>query len=223
VGMEMIFKALYNFAISTIILDFVLVTILIKKRKIYSKCKYLFFYLLSMLTFITFLEIKRFMGFNKWNFIESFCLIQSFAHFLFLTLFILNDDIKKMKKKSVVISTIFIFFLFAFSIYLDHKYQKYYSVSLANFGLIVISIIYLKKLLKSNPEIDLKKSPTFLIAIGTFISSGISMPIFLFARHLKMVLDLNTFLLVASFAPLATIVLHSFMTYSFAILWNTKK
>jgi len=115
------------------------------------------------------------------------------------------------------------FFLFASSIYLDQKYQQYYSISLANVGLIIISIIYFKKLLNSNPDIDLKKSPTFLTAIGTFISSGISTPIFLFARHLKMVLDLNTYLLIASFAPLATIVLHSFMTYSFAILWNTKK
>ena len=141
--MEMIFKAFYYFAISTIILDFGLVIILIKKRKIYSKCKYLFFYLFSMLTFISFLEIKRFMGFYKWNFIESICLIQSFAHFLFLSLFILNEDIKKMKKKSIVVSTIFIVLLFAFSIYLDQKYQKYYSVSLANFGLIVISIILL--------------------------------------------------------------------------------
>jgi len=112
--MEMIFKALYYFAISTIILDFVLVNILIIKRKIYSKCKYLFFYLLSMLTFISFLEIKRLMGFYKWNFIESFCLIQSFAHFLFLSLFILNEDIKKMKKKSIVVSTIFIVLLFTF-------------------------------------------------------------------------------------------------------------
>jgi hypothetical protein len=176
-----------------------------------------------MFTLGSFLEIKRTLGLDNWNYIESFCLILSFAHFLFLSLFILNEDFKKMKKRLFVVSTIFIFFLFVFSIYLDQKFQQYYSVSLANFGLIIISIIYFKKLLKSNPDIDLKKSPTFLIAIGTFISSGISMPIFLFARHLKMALDLNTFLLIASIAPFATIVLHSFITYSLAILWNTKK
>jgi hypothetical protein len=221
--MEMIFKILYNFANCALLLNFVFVSIILKKRSIDSKYKYLFFYLLSMFTLGSLLEIKRTLGLDKWNYIESFCLILSFAHFLFLSMFILNEDFKKMKKRLFVGSTIFIFFLFVFSIYLDQKFQQYYSVSLANFGLIIISIIYFKKLLKSNPDIDLKKSPTFLIAIGTFISSGISMPIFLFARHLKMALDLNTFLLIASIAPFATIVLHSFITYSLAILWNTKK
>jgi len=221
--MEMIFKILYNFANVALILNFVLVSILIKKRNIDSKYKYLSIYLLSMLIFGSLLEIKRILGFNNWNFIESFCLIQSFVHFLFLSLFILNEDFKKMKKLLTMGSTIFVFFLFVFSIYLDQKFQQYYSISLANVGLIIISIIYFKKLLNSNPDIDLKKSPTFLIAIGTFISSGISTPIFLFARHLKMALDLNTFLLVASIAPFATIILHSFITYSLAILWNTKK
>ena len=176
-----------------------------------------------MLTFGSLLEIKRAFGHNNWNFIESFCLIQSFAHFILLFLFILNEEVKKMKKRLFVGSTIFIFFLFAFSIYLDQKYQQFYSITIANFGLIISSIIYFKKLLKRNPDIDLKKSPTFLIAIGTFISSGISMPIYLFARHLKMTLDLNTFLFIASIAPFATIVLHSFITYSLAILWKTKK
>lgn len=221
--MEMIFKIIYNTANGALILNFVFVSILIKKRKIDSKYKYLFIYLLSMLTFGSLLEIKRTLGLNNWNFIESFCLIQSFAHFILLFLFILNEEIKKMKKILFVGSTIFMFFLFAFSIYLDQKYQQFYSISIANFGLIIISIIYFKNLLRSNPDIDLKKSPTFLIAIGTFISSGISMPIYLFARHLRMALDLNTFLLIASIAPFATIVLHSFITYSLAILWNTKK
>jgi hypothetical protein len=223
VGMEIVFKIIYNIANGALILNFVFVSILMKKRKIDSKYKYLFIYLLSMLTFGSLLETKRTLGLNNWNFIESFCLIQSFAHFILLFLFILNEEVKKMKKKLFVCLTIFIFFLFAFSIYLDQKYQQFYSISIANFGLIVISIIYFKKLLRSNPDIDLKKSPTFLIAIGTFISSGISMPIYLFARHLKMALDLNTFLLIASIAPFATILLHSFITYSLAILWNTKK
>jgi hypothetical protein len=223
VGMEMIFTILYNFANVALVLNFVLVSILIKKRKIDSKYRFLFMYLLSMLIFGSLLEIKRTLGLNNWNFIESFCLIQSFAHFIFLSLFILNEDFKKMKKRLLVGSCIFMFFLFAFSIYLDQKYQQYYSISLANVGLIIISIIYFKKLLNSNPDIDLKKSPTFLIAIGTFISSGISTPIFLFARHLKMALDSNTFLLIASIAPFATVILHSFITYSLSILWSTKK
>lgn len=221
--MEMVFKILYNIANVALILNFVLVSILIKKRNIDSKYKYLFAYLFSMLTFGSLLEIKRTLGLNNWNFIESFCLIQSFSHFIFLCLFILNEEFKKMKKTLFLSSTVFMILLFGFSIYIDHKFQQYYSISLANFGLIIISIIYFRKLLRSNPDIDLKKSPTFLIAIGTFISSGISMPIYLFARHLKMALDLNTFLLIASIAPFATIVLHSFITYSLAILWNTKK
>ena len=116
--MEMIFTILYNFANVALILNFVLVSILIIKRKIDSKYRFLFIYLLSMLIFGSLLEIKRILGLNNWNFIESFCLIQSFAHFIFLSLFILNEEIKKMKKRLLFGSSIFMFFLFAFSIYL---------------------------------------------------------------------------------------------------------
>jgi hypothetical protein len=117
--MEMLFKIIYNIANGALILNFVFVGILIKKRKLDSKYKYLFIYLLSMLTFGSLLEIKRAFGHNNWNFIESFCLIQSFAHFILLFLFQLILDIYS-----------YYFFLYSFNFLFDLSESIYFFTSL---------------------------------------------------------------------------------------------
>jgi len=139
-------------------------------------------------------------------------------HFYFLSSFI-KQNFSDAKNRH---TTNFIFFatiilLISFLI-IDSDEYNYYTATVSNVGLICLVLVYYKNLLSGKLDITINKSATFYLNTGIFISSGFSIPIYLFGKLLESRLNSGVFYFISILAPVSSIILYLFIIKSISCL-----
>jgi hypothetical protein len=207
---ETLFFSLYWLAnISILILSF-LSTKLIFNKKRSDFLHFFYLYPLIGTIHIVCFELNRFDVFMSYpSYLTTF--IFSFFHFSFFSLLLIS--ITGGIKKNPIIFLIFLFFslIVLISIYFDTLYHKYFTPSVGNLGLTIISAYYFVNLFKEKSVINLYKDPGFYIATGLFFSSIVMIPILLFFDYFRSHFGTNIFYLISSIAPISSLLLYGFL------------
>ena len=133
--------------------------------------------------------------------------------FPFFHFFLLGTFVKKSSKKIIykkygnIIFYLFLILLF-FLFFIDQKKLQYYSAAISNFGLLVLCFIYYFSNIASKDEFLDYKSYSFATVTGIFLSSGISIPIYLFSNIFNRVDYPELFYSISIIAPITSIILY---------------
>lgn len=207
---ENLFFSLYWLSNISILILSVLSTKLICSKKRSDFLHFFYLYPLIGSIHIMCFELNRFGIFMSYSsYLTTF--IFSFFHFSFFSLLLIS--IIGGKKKNPIIFIIYVSFsiMVLISIYFDTLYHKYFTPSVVNLGLTIISGYYFINLFKEKSVINLYKDPGFYISTGIFLSSIIMIPILLFFDYFRSHFSSNIFYLISSIAPISSLLLYGFL------------
>ena len=151
------------------------------------------------------------------NYYIPFALIHQFV----LIKYIMIEIDKLLKSKFLeALFYSFIFIQFGFY-YIDYNNESFYSASFSNFSILLYSVIYFYILF--NNEISIEHIPkySFLIIVGIFISTSLIFPIMIFGKYLFETLNKAQYHLIASIAPIASLIFYLFIFKSILCLEKT--
>jgi hypothetical protein len=139
-------------------------------------------------------------------------------HFFFLSSFVIKSSSESRNKlftNCVFFATILLLIVITI---VDSDKFNYYTITVSNVGLIILVLIYYNNLFYGKKDITLNKSASFFLNTGVFISSGFSLPIYLFGKILESRLSSGTFYFVSILAPVSSIILYLFIIKSISCL-----
>ncbi len=170
-------------------------------------------------------------GFIARNFCESWyvfgAIIHKFSilfHYSFLSIFIFRAI--PGKKNNIYLTIIFLTFLFLILFFLlrvNIETRSDHSFAIANFGLVIYSIIYYYYLFNNNPTFNLLKEPAFWIITGIFFSMSVHIPIFLAMDNLHYKIPINTYRILICVSIFCYFLMHIFFIKAYLCAIHQRK
>jgi len=213
-----LFFIVFEIANVLLLLITILFFIYYSKFKIDDDYKILVIYLFGASFVNITSEILRITHFQSNQVVRIFTLLFNSFHLMCLGRFIFFElkKIKQFKYYSFIKVLVILIYLIIFC--MDINYKTYYSASVTNILLILLSVIYYYNLLDYLPTLNLKVNPSFLFITGIFFGSSLLTPILLFGKYLRSILNIENYFLISIIAPFASIIMYLFFLKSILCL-----
>lgn len=210
---NVIFNIIFEIANLLLVISLLLAINKFMKKELPGNFVFLLFYLIiSTIQYLLF-ELNRFSILTIFENPKFFNLFFALIHYCFLAFFIKNE-IKGNQKNKINLLFYLIGIIILILIFLDKLKSTQYSVTLSNLGLIIFCSIYFNSYMKAGFEKISNQKSVFYFISGIFFGSLMLLPVILFGYYLKSILSPNAFFLIATLAPISSIVMYSFFIKS---------
>jgi len=170
-------------------------------------------------------------GFFIFNFMKNWrklldCvyLISTVYHYIFLGTFIIAFTNGPKKRWIYLVAFIFLSILI-YSIVIEYSNEhSKMPISIASFGLIVLSLIYFYRLLKYPSNVNLINLPVFWIITGVFLSMGLQFPFSATFDSFYKKVSFEKYSFLYGIITFSYVILHAFIIKSYLCsIKNSKK
>ncbi len=217
-----IFLFLYELTNLVLYLTLFMAIKLIIEKKISKNFSYLFVYLIVTTLLVVYSDLIFFKCISSIIFLKKIKLFFPSFHFIILGLFVCKWFKNRIYKNHGNIIIYFFTFLLFVGFLLDLKKYSYYSVAISNLGLIILCSFYYYSHVITKVEALNYNSFSFISISGIFISSGASLPVYLFTNIIDKSLSEELFFSISIIAPLSSLILYLFFFKSFLCLKHQK-
>lgn len=207
----------------TILISFVM-AVYVRKKTDY---KYLqLFYFEPLIGLLISVNAFVHLHFSIYNFKLTFLFqdILLIGDILFWTYFFFNQAKKNRLKRFIKIIFLIIGVMIITSFYLKGNYTpNFFFYSISNLWKSTLCLLYYNSIFSANPNLHLKKDPTFWIVTGIFFYSSLTLPHYSLHFYLKEHLSVELMNNVFAFTNISIVVMHIIFMKAYICILKEEK
>ncbi|MEP6677293.1 MAG: hypothetical protein ABJA78_19185 [Ferruginibacter sp.] len=206
------------------ILGFFVAFFVLRRKKNIPKYMITFFwYPVVALSFTIFYFLKEYLKLFPSQFYSVANNLSLLFHFVFLSIFIINSEHTKTKKRSYLVFWGFLILVIISLILKDISFGNRLAFGIANSGLVILCIFYYYSIVKNTGSLALAADPSFWVANGIFFGMILNVPTYIARNFIDKENSYEIWSVLFAVCSFAYIIMHIFFIKAYLCIIRPHK